>query len=1130
MLDSWLSVGGATSATGAAGWFGLLKSDDNGVATVVNAETPKVVQNTDASAGIPVKTQDGLISTTSANPVQATTFVGFTTETDVFLDGTLNGPLFSTTNASWASLSGSVGPDANNRVLIAQITTDGVFHYELNIQIGTPSGGTQQYVALNPVGSEISIPSMMGTLGAANVLPTISITTPSTGASFITGDPVSIAATAADADGTVASVEFFVDAVSVGVDATAPFTAIYTSAVGSHSLTAKATDNQGGQTTSAAVAINVVNNVAPTVSVTAPSNAVTTDVVPISATAADADGSVVSVEFFVDGVSFGVDATAPYTANYTAAAGTHSITAVATDNRGLTGTSAPASIIVANNIAPAVSVTAPAAPIIAGDIVVIHATAADIDGTVASVEFFVDAISIGVDVSAPFAANYTATSGSHSLTARATDNRGLTGNSLPVSINVLNNTPPTVSVTAPAAGSSFTAPAVVSISANAADVDGTVASVEFFVNGVSVNTDMTSPFQFNWTSVIGAANLTAKATDNKGATTLSAIVAITIEDPNALPYRVGTIYHTCQPTTFCLPVVAIDSVKNVIGYDMVLHYDKTKVAPVITGTGSSAAVTITQSSALINSGFVDVINSFDTANGLINISAFLNASAPASATFHGVGSLFCVEFSTVNVGHNDTARFTITDLNESRSAGVVNKLVEPGKYITYKDSTFHGALKFWTDNSPINYDVTDPNHYLVTNVFGTDVNCSNKSAVSVQPNVFGNFTYSILNGTSIQIQRDILNTTNPQSVILVGGDGYITKNLLLNNYHPGASAPTIYQMIAMDVNMDGVISAGDMSQISLRSVKTIGEFKQQWNASNGQASKDWLFVDSSRIASNPAYHMSATFPLNDGIGYSKFRVPVVPFCLPVPGSDFGNCPLITSETYKGIMLGDVDGSYETIAHDGLLRKTDDLNNAVVFDLSKAVISNGYVDVPVSVKSDVVIHGLDFALQFNESSLQYNSIIDHTTYLDKVSNYAADDKTLRFGSNSIEKYATNSALVSVRFTTTSGTINTTDLSSLKGYLNGYPTTVIVKERTGILDNSEQVVSIYPNPASNLLNVEVSENSTVQLFDLSGRQVSIETNVNANQKQEISTQHLVNGVYTMRISNDKFISIKKVVINK
>jgi len=153
MLDSWLTVGAACQ-----GNFGVLKTADDGVATVVNADG--VLQNNDPDAGIPISVEDGMIA---GAPEQVTT-VGISNEIAVFdaqNDGT-NGPVFSTWNGSLACLVGAVGPDTStNQVLLAQITTNGLLCFELNIQIGTPTGGVQNYVARNPVGNEIVLNSLL---------------------------------------------------------------------------------------------------------------------------------------------------------------------------------------------------------------------------------------------------------------------------------------------------------------------------------------------------------------------------------------------------------------------------------------------------------------------------------------------------------------------------------------------------------------------------------------------------------------------------------------------------------------------------------------------------------------------------------------------------------------------------------------------------------------------------------------------------------------------------------------------------------------------------------------------------------------------------------------------------------
>ncbi|MFM7079537.1 MAG: Ig-like domain-containing protein, partial [Bacteroidota bacterium] len=56
------------------------------------------------------------------------------------------------------------------------------------------------------------------------LLPTVSLTSPTNGASFFVGNSVTISANAADADGSVSQVEFLVDGAVVNTDNTAPYT------------------------------------------------------------------------------------------------------------------------------------------------------------------------------------------------------------------------------------------------------------------------------------------------------------------------------------------------------------------------------------------------------------------------------------------------------------------------------------------------------------------------------------------------------------------------------------------------------------------------------------------------------------------------------------------------------------------------------------------------------------------------------------------------------------------------------------------------------------------------------------------------------------------------------------------
>jgi hypothetical protein len=100
------------------------------------------------------------------------------------------------------------------------------------------------------------------------------------------------------------------------------------------------------------------------------------------------------------------------------------------------------------------------------------------------------------------------------------------------------NQAPAVSLTAPANGASYVAPATITITATASDTDGTVTSVAFYANATTlIGTDTTSPYSATWNNVpAGAYSLTAVARDEDGGMTVSAARGITVTN-GSLPRR-----------------------------------------------------------------------------------------------------------------------------------------------------------------------------------------------------------------------------------------------------------------------------------------------------------------------------------------------------------------------------------------------------------------------------------------------------------------------------------------------------------------------------------------------------------------------------------------------------------------
>jgi len=94
-----------------------------------------------------------------------------------------------------------------------------------------------------------------------NTLPTVSLTTPANGSSFAVPTDIVIIADATDTDGTITTVDFLQGTTLLGTATSAPYSLTWSNVpAGSYVLTAVATDNFGGASTSAPVGITVTQS------------------------------------------------------------------------------------------------------------------------------------------------------------------------------------------------------------------------------------------------------------------------------------------------------------------------------------------------------------------------------------------------------------------------------------------------------------------------------------------------------------------------------------------------------------------------------------------------------------------------------------------------------------------------------------------------------------------------------------------------------------------------------------------------------------------------------------------------------------------------------------------------------
>jgi RHS repeat-associated protein len=285
--------------------------------------------------------------------------------------------------------------------------------------------------------------------------------------------------------------------------------------------------------------------------------------ITLTATATPGAGRrILRVDFFQGTSRIGTDTSAPYGITWSnVPRGNYILTATAIDSGGSVAVSNP--VVIRVDTPPTVTLTSPANNTVftPGANIPLTARAADADEIVTKVEFFSGTTLLGTQFVAPYDVAWNnVPAGRYTLTARATDLVGLTTTSAPVVITV--DAPPTVAITSPANNALFVASATVTISATAADADGSVTQVEFFdgatLVGTVSNISGSATYRVTLANLgAGTHTLTARATDNQGATTTSVAVTITVNS------NVAQIYYI-HPDQLNTPRLISDQAGNTV--------------------------------------------------------------------------------------------------------------------------------------------------------------------------------------------------------------------------------------------------------------------------------------------------------------------------------------------------------------------------------------------------------------------------------------------------------------------------------------------------------------------------------------------------------------------------------------
>ncbi len=299
-------------------------------------------------------------------------------------------------------------------------------------------------------------------------------------------------------------------------------------------------------------------------------------------------------------------------------------------------------------------------------------------------------------------------------------------------------------------------------------------------------------------------------------------------------------------------------------------------------------------------------------------SLYFGKDAPADAQFTGTGNIACFEYES-KTDDDVSSGVTFCGVDEGYLTHVISygdgPVAGTGPASVSPPSTpldLEGTIKFW-DGDVLAWDANNPNDYVPTDISMVNINCSS-FAGATQPDKNGKFEINNSTEQGISFKRDVegdyANTGSCTDVsdFIDDKDAKEAAEIAATK----GKDRNVFEMIASDVNMDGLVRANDATLICRRFNGYICEFPQAWNYnSNGTpagsaVSLDWAFFDGEVMDNDPAFSEDPAFPISSGSGYSRDFIPRMYNCIPRPNTTNSSYQV----DYQAILLGDVDGNWE----------------------------------------------------------------------------------------------------------------------------------------------------------------------------------------------------------------------------
>ncbi len=481
-----------------------------------------------------------------------------------------------------------------------------------------------------------------------------------------------------------------------------------------------------------------------------------------------------------------------------------------------------------------------------------------------------------------------------------------------------------------------------------------------------------------------------------------------------------------------------------------------------------------------------------------SMDAYKNWSITNASLFYYAGSEVLPNikrteyFIDIDPGFGNAISLNTTPVTESANVLYnieINSLSKGNHYLNVRSLDDNGV---WSITNMLAFNKTMAASFFVNgriiNPLLYAVNTANiviNGAVATSTGINGNYSVEISSDSSCVVMpsksNDLLvaNGVNGTDISLI--QSHILKKVILNSP---------FKLIAADVNNDGTVNGTDIALIKSLILKHIAKFS---------GNRLWAFVDSSYSFPIPA----KPFPYYDSIRILSIKANQV------------------GKSFIGIKLGDVnyDWNAAILGANSFSRPIELFNDRL--ELSATTTE---VRIPIKVKNFKNIMGMQYTLNFNSDVLVLKAVENNHLHVDYNTDYTTEGK-LPFlwvdASSEARTLPDSTVLFELVFDKkgylSNEVINlSSDVTAISAFDANYNTIGIVKLNGAITDKliADNSISIYPNPTKDLISIQSSQVSKIEIIDLMGKVIkSISLKGTSNPTIHVGT--LPSGTYQLRL---------------